>query len=98
LVSLKLGFENLENSADKIPGTEYEKIAKLLARYVEIPQFKSADTSKGYFCASCVYFFEGKDECAIVQSTGESADGVNSDRIAPYGMCALWKNQEMMKK
>jgi len=76
----------------KIPGTEFDKVAKLLARYVEFPQFKDADTSKGYFCASCVYFYEGQDECAIVQSKGESADGENSSRIAPYGMCALWKN------
>jgi hypothetical protein len=75
-----------------IPGTGYDKVAKLLARYVEFPQFKDADLSKGYFCASCVYFFEGKNECALVRSEGESADGVNSDRIAPHGMCALWKN------
>ena len=74
-----------------IPGTDFEKVPKLLARYVEFSEFKDADTSKGYFCAACTYFFEGKDECAIVQSTGDSADGVNSDRIAPHGMCALWK-------
>ena len=75
-----------------IPGTQFEKVAKLLARYIEFPQFRDADLGKGYFCASCVYFLEEKEECAIVQSGGESADGVSSDRIAPYGMCALWKN------
>jgi hypothetical protein len=85
-----------ENTA-RIPGTQFDKVPKLLARYVEFSEFKSADTSKGYFCASCVYFFEGKDECAIVQSKGESADGQNSDRIAPYGMCALWKNPSAME-
>lgn len=79
----------------KIPGTQFDKIAKLLARYVEFSQFKDADTNKGYFCASCIYFLEGQDECAIVQSKGESADGENSSRIAPYGMCALWNNPAM---
>lgn len=80
-----------------IPDTQFEKVAKLLARYVEFSQFRDADLDKGYFCASCVYFFEGKNECAIVQSEGESADGVNSDHIAPHGMCALWKNPSMVK-
>lgn len=68
------------------------KVDKLLARYVEFTQFRGADTSKGYFCASCMYFYEGKDECALVKSQGESADGADSDHIAPFGMCALWKN------
>jgi len=86
----------LTGDTDQIPGTEFEKVAKLLARYVEFPQFKDADTDKGYFCASCVYFFEGKNECAIVRSKGGSADGVNSEHIAPYGMCALWKKPSMM--
>ena len=81
-----------------IPGTQYEKVPKLLARYVEFSEFKNADTGKGYFCASCVYFLEGKDECAIVHSKGGSADGQDSDRIAPYGMCALWKNPLVMEK
>ncbi len=80
-----------------IPGTQFEKVAKLLARYVEFSQFKDADLNAGYFCASCVYFFEGKNECAVVQSRGESADGVDSDRIAPYGMCALWKNPSAVR-
>ena len=75
-----------------IPGTQFGKVPKLLARYIEFPQFKGSDLAKGYFCASCVYFFEGKNECALVQSNGESADGVSSDHIAPHGMCALWKN------
>lgn len=82
----------MSNGSDQIPGTQYDKVAKLLARYVEFSQFKGTDLSKGYFCYSCVYFFEGKNECALVQSKGESADGVNSDRIAPHGMCSLWKN------
>ena len=82
---------------DAIPGTQFEKVAKLLARYVEFSEFKGVDLSRGYFCSSCVYFFEGKGECAIVQSKGESADGVDSDHIAPYGMCALWKNPSMVK-
>ncbi|HYB75451.1 MAG TPA: hypothetical protein VEC08_00685 [Nitrososphaerales archaeon] len=85
----------MTESSMRIPGTQFEKIAKLLARYVEFPEFKDADTSKGYFCASCVYFDEGQDECAIVQSKGESADGESSSRIAPYGMCSLWKNPVM---
>ena len=88
----------MSEDSTHIPGTDFEKVVKLLARYVEFSEFKNADTGKGYFCAACVYFFEGKDECAIVQSKGESADGVNSDRIAPYGMCALWKNSSMMGK
>jgi hypothetical protein len=94
-------YRNAESSAmssgvqeglARIPGTDFEKVPKLLARYLEFSEFKNADTSKGYFCAACIYFFEGKNECAIVQSTGESADGVNSDDIAPHGMCALWKH------
>ena len=87
----------MSDSASVIPGTQYDKVAKLLARYIEFPQFKDADLEKGYFCASCVNFYEGKNECAIVQSKGESADGVSSDHIAPHGMCALWKNQSMVK-
>ena len=87
----------MQEDSSHIPGTDFEKVPKLIARYVEFSEFKEADTSKGYFCAGCVYFFEGKDECAIVLSTGESADGVNSERIAPYGMCALWKNASMMR-
>ena len=75
-----------------IPGTQFAKVPKLLARYVEFKEFKDADMDKGYFCASCIYFYEGKNECAIVRSEGESADGQSSDQIAPYGMCALWKN------
>jgi hypothetical protein len=86
----------LTGEADRIQGTQFEKVAKLLARYIEFPEFKGGDTSKGYFCASCLYFIEVKSECAIVQSKGESADGENSDHIAPYGMCALWKNSSMM--
>ena len=88
----------MSEGSTRIPGTQYEKVPKLLARYVEFSSFKNVDTGKGYFCASCVYFFEGKDECAIVQSKGDSADGQDSDHIAPYGMCALWKNTSMMEK
>jgi hypothetical protein len=84
--------------SELIRGTQFEKVAKLLARYVEFSQFKDADLTKGYFCASCVYFFEGRNECAIVQSKGESADGESSNRIAPHGMCALWKNPSMVGK
>jgi hypothetical protein len=87
----------MPDQADYIPGTHFEKVSKLLARYVEFSEFQNADTKRGYFCASCVYFFRGRDECAIVQSRGESADGESSTRIAPYGMCALWKNLSMMK-
>jgi len=87
----------LAEGSDFIPGTHHEKVSKLLARYVEFSEFKDADLRKGYFCQSCVYFFRGKDECAIVQSSGESADGESSDRIAPYAMCALWKNLSMTK-
>lgn len=84
----------MSESQSMIPGSQFEKVAKLLARYVEFPQFKDADLSKGYFCGNCVYYFEDKEECAIVQSNGKSADGVTSARIAPYAMCALWKNPE----
>ena len=87
----------MDGDAALIPGTRYDKVAKLLARYVEFPQFKDADLNKGYFCASCVYFLEERNECVIVQSAGESADGVNSDHIAAHGMCALWKNPTMVK-
>jgi len=87
----------MPGESELITGTQFEKVAKLLARYVEFSQFKNTDLEKGYFCASCVYFYEGKNECAIVQSRGESADGVNSDHIAPHGMCALWKNPSMVK-
>jgi len=86
----------LTGDSDQIPGTQYDKIPKLLARYVEFSQFKDANLSKGYFCYSCVYFVEEKNGCALVQSKGESADGVNSDHVAPYGMCALWKNPSMV--
>jgi hypothetical protein len=72
-------------------GNEIPKVSKLLAKYVEFYEFAQADLSKGYFCASCVYFWEGHDDCAIVYSRGESADGESSDRIAPYAMCDLWK-------
>jgi hypothetical protein len=88
----------MSDESNYVPGTHYEKISKLAARYVEFSQFKDADTRNGYFCAGCVYFFRGRDECAIVQSRGESADGESSDRIAPYGMCSLWKNLSMMKE
>jgi hypothetical protein len=88
----------LSGDSQVINGTHFDKVAKLLARYVEFSQFKNADLSKGYFCSSCVYFFEGKNECAIVQSKGQSADGENSDHIAPHGMCALWKNPSMVGK
>ena len=87
----------MTGGSNPIPGTQFDRITKLFARYVEFPQFKEADLSKGYFCQGCVYFLEGKNECAIVQSEGESADGVNSDHIAPHGMCALWKNPDMVK-
>ena len=81
-----------------IPDTDFEKVSKLVAKYVEFPEFAHADTSTGYFCASCVYFWEGHDDCAIVFRVGESADGQDSDRIAPYGMCALWKpNWEVIR-
>ncbi|HUI86037.1 MAG TPA: hypothetical protein VLY21_02635 [Nitrososphaerales archaeon] len=88
----------MPRDSNHIPGTEFEKVPKLLARYVEFSEFATADTEKGYFCASCVYYFEGEGECAIVQSGGESADGQNSNRIAPHGMCALWKNTSMLGK
>ncbi len=88
----------MSGDSELIKGTQFEKVAKLLARYVEFPQFKGADLSKGYFCSSCVYFNEGSNECAIVQCKGESADGVNSEHIAPYAMCALWKSQSMVRE
>ena len=88
----------MPESSMKIPGTQFEKVAKLLARYVEFPEFRDADTSKGYYCASCVYFFEDQNACAIVQSKGESADGESSSNIAPYGMCSLWKNPDMVRR
>ena len=88
----------MSEDSTSIPGTQFEKIAKLLARYVEFPAFKDADTSRGYFCASCVYFYEGENACAIVQSKGDSAEGENSSRIAPYGMCSLWKNPSMQRR
>ncbi len=81
-----------------IPGTEYERVSKLIARYIEFPEFQNADLTKGYFCASCIYFYEGHDDCAIVPQKGESADGESSGRIAPYGMCQLWKpNWDVIK-
>ena len=75
----------------QIPETEFDKVGKLLAKYVEFPQFKGADLTKGYFCANCIYFWKGHDDCAIVYSRGESVEGQTSNRIAPYAMCALWK-------
>ncbi len=81
-----------------IPDTDYERIPKLIARYIEFPQFKDANLRKGYYCASCVYFYEGHDDCAIVRRKGESADGQTSDHIAPFAMCSLWKpNMELIK-
>jgi len=78
--------------------TEIPKVSKLLAKYVEFSEFAKADLSTGYFCASCIYFWEGHDDCAIVYSKGESADGESSQRIAPYAMCDLWKpNWDVIK-
>jgi hypothetical protein len=85
----------LSGNSELIKGTAFDKVPKLLARYVQFSQFKGADLDGGYFCSSCVYFYGGKNECAIVASKGESADGENSDHIAPYAMCALWKNPSM---
>ena len=76
---------------ERIPDTKIDRVSKLIAKYVEFPQFKNADLKKGYFCANCIYFWEGHDDCAIVCKKGESLDGVSSTRIAPYGMCGLWK-------
>ena len=90
-MSQKASEEKKENEETYIPETEYEKVSKLIAKYVEFPEFSHADTSKGYFCASCIYFWEEHDDCAIVYRKGESTDGMNSDRIAPHGMCSLWK-------
>ncbi len=79
------------HKVELIPDTKLDRVSKLIAKYVEFPQFKNADLKKGYFCANCIYFWEGHDDCAIVCAKGESLDGVSSTRIAPYGMCGLWK-------
>ena len=82
-----------------IPGTEYERVSKIIAKYIEYPQFEHAVGRGGFFCATCIYFWEGHDDCAIVTPMGESAEGVNSNRIAPYAMCALWKpNWDVIRK
>ena len=82
-----------------IPDTEIEKVSKLVSKYIEFREFSHSDTSKGYFCASCIYFWQDHDDCSIVYAKGESSDGADSDRIAPYGMCALWKpNWEVIRK
>ncbi len=67
------------------------KISKLEARYVEYQAFSEVNISRGFFCGSCVYYISGRNDCSIVFSEGESYDGDSSDRIAPNGMCALWK-------
>lgn len=88
----------MTSKAQYIPDTEIDKVSKLAAKYFEYREFSRADTSRGYFCGNCIYFWEGHDDCAIVYKKGESADGQNSDRIAPYGMCALWKpNWEVIR-
>lgn len=93
VVEFELSEEKGEEQAEDpryIPGTEYLRVSKIIAKYIEYPQFEHAVKDGGFFCATCIYFYEGHDDCAIVSPKGESAEGVNSERIAPYAMCALW--------
>jgi len=88
----------MPEASARIPGTGFEKIPKLLARYIEFREFKNADTSMGYFCGNCVYFSEVKEECAIVKSKGEDCNGKFSKVIAPFGYCSLWApNRSIVK-
>ena len=89
----------MADSPDYIPGTHFEKVSKLLSRYVELTGSKT-QTKKGYFCAACVYLVDIQGgKCAIVKSQGEDCNGKFSKVTAPYGYCALWApNRSVVKK
>jgi hypothetical protein len=67
---------------------KYPKLSKASSGYLEIKQFKNADSHNGYFCYNCTYIIEDK-HCAIVQDSGTDVNGEESGIIAPYGVCTL---------
>jgi hypothetical protein len=82
-------------SSQKIPqqATEHKKLSKVTSGYVEIDEFKDADTHKGYFCYNCDYFLK-PDHCMIVTDEGQDLDGNISGKILSYAVCSLWTPNE----
>ena len=82
-------------SSQKIPqkATEHNKLSKVASGYVEIDEFKDADTHKGYFCYNCDYFLK-PDHCMIVTDEGQDLDGNISGKILSYAVCSLWTPNE----
>jgi len=73
--------------------TEHNKLSKVTSGYVEIDEFKDADTHKGYFCYNCDYFLK-PDHCMIVTDEGQDIDGNISGKILSYAVCSLWTPNE----
>lgn len=82
-------------SSQKIPqqATEHNKLSKVTSGYVEIDEFKDADTHKGYFCYNCDYFLK-PNHCMIVTDEGQDIDGNISGKILSYAVCSLWTPNE----
>jgi hypothetical protein len=82
-------------SSQKIPqqAIEHKKLSKVTSGYVEIDEFKDADTHKGYFCYNCDYFLK-PDHCMIVTDEGQDLDGNISGKILSYAVCSLWTPNE----
>ena len=83
------------SSTQKIPqiANQYYKLTKVTAGYMEIQQFKDADTKMGYFCNNCHYFIE-QNHCLIVTDEGQDIDCNISGGILPYATCAVWTPKE----
>ncbi len=83
------------NSTQNLPqdAVKLTKLPKVAARYIEIEQFSSLDTNRGYFCYNCVYFMK-PHHCYIVTDEGLDIRGNSSGIIAPHGLCSLWMPNE----
>jgi hypothetical protein len=83
------------SSTQKIPqqALEHNKLTKVTSGYVEIDEFKDADTHTGYFCYNCEYFIK-PEHCMIVTDEGQDLDGNISGKILPYAVCSLWTPNE----
>ena len=68
--------------------TKLKKLSKVIARYMEMEEFKTQTIIGGYFCYNCVYFMK-PNHCAIVIDKGPDVYGKTSGEIAPHGICAL---------
>ena len=83
------------SSTQKIPqeATQHSKLTKVTSGYMEIDEFKDADTHRGYFCYNCEYFIK-PEHCLIVTDEGQDLDGNVSGKILPYAVCSLWTPNE----